>query len=159
MRHITPPWPWTKNAVFLTGHAALKWVIGGIRASRWSIGSVATKWSIGGIVTSVANQPVSISAQALEYVDVGPVVVTVNGVPVNPTADPVSMAFMATTATPGVSDWKTASWNANGTNYFAQCLVGTGGAVSLAAGNWYVWVKIQDSPELVIRQVDILNIY
>jgi hypothetical protein len=51
-------------------------------------------------------------------------------------------------------DWKAATWdppNPASSRYFAQCLVGPGGATTLAAGTWYVWVKITDSPEIPVR--------
>jgi hypothetical protein len=73
----------------------------------------------------------------------------------NPTSDPVAMAFTTgPSAKPGPSDWKPGGWDttAIGT-YVATCLIGTGGAVALAPGSYYVWVRITDLPEIVVREV------
>lgn len=62
------------------------------------------------------------------------------------------MAFVAHGATPGFSDWQSAVWKTDTTGnvpaYFACCLVGPGGTITLVAGTYDVWVKISDSPEI-----------
>lgn len=101
--------------------------------------------------------PHQISTASLEYVLV-PVSTKASGVVGNPTGDTVQMAFLTTEAAPGVSDWKTASWETDATPdpdvYSARCLVGTGGATTLAAGTYNVWVKISDSPETPVLRAD-----
>jgi hypothetical protein len=72
------------------------------------------------------------------------------------------MAFM-TSGTPASGDLKTASWETDTTTepdtYYARCLVGPGGAVTLTAGVTYmVWVKVTDSPEVVLRRVGRLRV-
>lgn len=93
---------------------------------------------------------------SLEYVRV-PVTGTLNGAAINPTIDVVAMAFMAgtpaTAASPGVSDWKTGSWETAGAVHYALCLVGPGGTTTLAVGEYQVWCKVTDSPEIPVRQV------
>jgi len=82
------------------------------------------------------------------------------GAPVNPTAYPVSVAFMAASNTnPGPSDWKTGGWDttAIGT-YVATVLVGPGGAATPAAGSWFVWVQINTGTEVIVRQVGELEV-
>lgn len=73
----------------------------------------------------------------------------------NPTSATVSAAFMSSSAKPQAGDWKAASWDTSliGT-YRAGCMVGTGGAAQLAAGEYYAWLRIVDpGGETVIRQV------
>lgn len=74
-----------------------------------------------------------------------------NGLPYNPaTAAPpatVDFAFLeSATANPGSSDWKAGTWDTTlvGT-HVAQCLVGPSSAVALAAGEYYVWIRITDT--------------
>lgn len=73
----------------------------------------------------------------------------------NPTSDPVAMAFTTGPGTkPASGDWKSGGWDttAIGT-YVATCLIGTGGAATLAPGSYYVWVRITDNPEIIVREV------
>lgn len=101
----------------------------------------------------------TLSALTLEYIRVQ-VSATANGSPVNPTGDIVQLAFVAPGTSPGVSDWKTASWDTVAPNgvYTAQCLVGPAGTVQLAAGVYAVWVKVTDSPEIPVRQAGSVQI-
>ncbi len=91
------------------------------------------------------------SVLSLKYVRV-PVRVRKSGVAVDPTADVVAMAFMAGGAEPASGDWKAATWETDPTTtpptYYARCLVGPGGTVTLAKGVWMVWMKITDAPEI-----------
>lgn len=75
----------------------------------------------------------------------------------NPTSTGVvSAAFIPTSAKPQSGDWKACTWDTSliGT-YRAACMVGGGGAIALAVGEYYTWVRIVDSGsgETVIRQV------
>lgn len=94
------------------------------------------------------------SSLSKEYVRV-PVVAYENGELVDPTTDPVFMAFMADPPKeePANGDWKTAAWEYDGITYFARCLVGPGGTVELEDGTYHVWVKLTDSPEVPVRRV------
>ena len=98
----------------------------------------------------------SIYSTSLEEV---PVVVT-PPVGMNPTGDTVQMAFLAVPppAQPGSGDWKTASWQSLVAPYIILCLVGPGGAITLTAGQWYTWVKISASPEIVVKYAGILQV-
>ncbi len=149
----TPP----RTPTFSYGRTALRWCVGDLAPSNWAAGVNSLKWSIGGIQM---DAEVPISALSLEYIRV-PVMATVNGQAANPTTDVVKMAFLQGLSTqPSVGDWKTASWDTgNGTGqYFAQCLVGPAGAVTLTAGTWYVWIQISDNPEIPVRQVGVLQV-
>jgi hypothetical protein len=79
----------------------------------------------------------------------------------NPSADPVFMAFLSTKAEPVSGDWKTGSWvqSASG-GWLAQCLVGpgTGGVITLAKGQYYVWIKIVDPTETIEECVALLAV-
>lgn len=83
-----------------------------------------------------------------------------NGVVVNPTADTVQMAFTVAGADPIAGDWKTAEWETDATTepdtYYARCLVGPAGTVTLAAGMYQAWVKITDSPEIPVKRSGLL---
>lgn len=103
-----------------------------------------------------------ISASSTEYVRV-PVYAKASGSTYDPTGDTVQMAFMSSTSAPGVSDLKTASWETDTTSdpdtYFARCLVGSGGTVTLTAGTVYhVWVKITDSPEIPLKRAGLIRV-
>ncbi len=102
-----------------------------------------------------------ISTASLEYVRVR-VQATSSGVAVNPTGDSVSMAFLTTNVAPVSGDFKTATWDTDATTtpvtYRAQCLVGPSGTVTLAAGTYAVWVKVTDSPEVVVKRCGQLKV-
>ena len=57
----------------------------------------------------------------------------------------VSIAVIDATARPVTGDWKTGSWDGN----TAKVLIGPG-ALPLAPGNYKVWVKVTDSPEVPV---------
>lgn len=97
----------------------------------------------------------TLAAVSTEYVQV-PMAALSSGTPVDPTADTVTMAFLAGAGPPVSGDWKTASWDTDASTYpptyRAQCLVGpAGGTVTLTAGVWSVWVKVADSPETPVK--------
>jgi hypothetical protein len=74
------------------------------------------------------------------------------GVPYNPSALPVQMAFVNGWSPPGT--WNTASWawtTAQNGYYAAQCLVGPGsGGVDLAIGTYDIWLMVTGSPEIPV---------
>lgn len=99
------------------------------------------------------QQPVS----SLGYVKVQ-ITATINGATANPTSDQVRMAFPTTGADP--TTWYTASWETQGALYFARCLVGPGGTVTLPIGFYDVYVQVTDSPEIpVVKASDTLEIF
>lgn len=69
--------------------------------------------------------------------------------------DGVEFAFTQGDADP--TTFYTGAWETNNTTtpptYTALCLAGPGGTVELTAGNWVVWVKITDVPEIPIQKV------
>ena len=108
--------------------------------------------------------PHTFSAASLEQVLV-PVSARSSGAVVDPTANTVQMAFLdepPEQASPESGDWKTASWETNSTadpdQYTAKCLVGPSGTITLAAGTWYVWVKITGSPEIPAKYSGVIRI-
>ena len=100
----------------------------------------------------------TISSLATEYVQT---LVTQDMTPdiTNPTTGTVSMAFLASTANPGTSDWQAGSWYTSPAGaYYAQCLVGPSGVITLAPGNYYRWLKIVFAPQTIILPVGMLEI-
>lgn len=101
------------------------------------------------------------SALSLEYVKVI-VAARVSGTTVNPTGDTVQMAFTAIDVDPIAGDWKAASWETDATTspitYFARCLVGPAGTITLVVGTYDCWVRITDSPEIPARKSGNLQI-
>jgi hypothetical protein len=101
------------------------------------------------------------SAASLEYVRVRIDVTGDDGSAINPTTDPVAMAFTLG-ADPVSGDWQDASWTTDSTGtrpvYRARCLVGPGGTVLLTAGLYTVWVRITDSPEVPVLSSGYLRI-
>ena len=70
-----------------------------------------------------------------------------DGLPYDPTDATVQFAFLSSSLDkPEAGDWKAGTWDVTriGT-YVAEVLVGTGGAVALTAGVYYVWIKITDA--------------
>jgi hypothetical protein len=103
----------------------------------------------------------SISALSTEYVQV-PVRAQSSGLPFNPTALTVEMAFIDGWTEPQPADWNTASWastsTVNGT-YLAQCLVGPeNDGVSLAIGTYQIWLKVISSPEVPVISTGTLTV-
>lgn len=86
-----------------------------------------------------------------------------DGLTIDPTSDSLQMAFPQTGVTPALGDWKSATWETDtGTTpvtYYARALVGPTGVVTLTEGTLYdVYVKITDSPEIVVRNTGALAI-
>lgn len=113
---------------------------------------------------TVPIKPTSFSATSLVEV-LADVSAVRSGAAVNPSANTVQAAFITSppeTASPGVSDWKTASWETDATTdpdqYAAKCLVGPSGAVTLTAGTYYMWLKITDSPEVPVTYSGIVKV-
>lgn len=87
----------------------------------------------------------------------------VDGQPYNPTGDRVEFAFIpvSPSSDPGPGDWHAGSWDTVAPEtYNAQVLVGpANGGVALSKGvEYYVWIRITDSPEIVVGRVDVLQI-
>lgn len=73
--------------------------------------------------------------------------------PVALSALPVAMAFKDPAAgDPITSDWLLASWVTLSNVTYAQCLVGPSGTVSLAVGQYSIYVKVTSSPEIPWKQ-------
>ena len=102
----------------------------------------------------MTTQPLRMSVLDLDYVKVR-VYAKENGLAIDPTADTVTMAFKAS-GDPAGGDFKAATWETDATttppSYYARCLVGPGGTVTLAAGSYRVWTKIVDAPEIPVKR-------
>jgi hypothetical protein len=98
---------------------------------------------------------VSIPRLSLQYVGIPVKATTLTGAAYNPTSDTVQMAFMPTpTQVPQTTDWQAAVWAAVTGNivypYAAYCLVGPGGTVNPGIGNYVIWLKVTDNPEIPV---------
>lgn len=103
------------------------------------------------------------AALSTEYIRV-PTTATDGSSAINPTSDTVQMAFVSAGSLPVSGDWKTASWETDSTTtpttYYARCLVGpSGGAITLTADLYDVFVKIGDNPETVVRRFGAVAIF
>lgn len=106
---------------------------------RYRFSSFSRKWRI----TMFTER---IDSLSLERVQAG-VEADADGLPYDPTGATLSWAFLADSLSkPTAPDWKAGTWDVTRIGaYVAECLVGTGGVIALAAGNWYVWIKIIDA--------------
>ena len=100
---------------------------------------------------------------SLEYYGIPVKTVTLAGVPYNPTAYTVQMAFMPqATQSPQNSDWQAAQWAAITSNilfpYAAYCLIGPGGTITLGTGTYVVYLKITGEPEIPVRYAGYLEV-
>ncbi|MCI3277643.1 hypothetical protein [Streptomyces cylindrosporus] len=89
--------------------------------------------------------------------------VSTAGTPVNPTSDVVEFAFTTGIAKPASGDWKTGSWDGTEPRapdgaYLARCLVGPGGTVELPVGQYTMWIRITDNPEVPVIPFGLLRI-
>lgn len=78
----------------------------------------------------------------------------VQGAPVDPTGDTVAFAFLPAGESPTSSTSFTAgSWDSGGPPYTAKCLVGPGGTIALPVGQYSIFLKVTDNPEIPVIQV------
>lgn len=94
---------------------------------------------------------------SLEFVKV-PVSAHAEGVEIDPTLFPVKLAFVKGLAEPEAGDWQDATWETDGDDHLARCLVGPGGTVELDPGHYTVWVRVEGNPEMPIRPAGTLMI-
>lgn len=99
---------------------------------------------------------ITIPSAGTEYARVK-VTVSTDGVTIN--TQPVALAFLTSATTePVAGNWVTGTWlDDPGTTRHAGVLVGPAAHV-LAEGSYWVWVKITDSPETVVRRAGRLTI-
>jgi hypothetical protein len=112
------------------------------------------EWRIGYVV------PARVSALTLDFVRCS-VYSLLDGVPEDPTADAVAMAFTAVDVAPVSGNWRVAQWEGTrfASGFNAACLVGAGGTGALTAGRYSVWLRITDNPDAPIRSAGILVVY
>jgi hypothetical protein len=102
----------------------------------------------------ISMEQVRVSELSLETLRF-PVFADSGGAIHNPTGAVVELAFIPEAATnPAGGDWTAGGWDSTviGT-YVATFLVGPGGAKALAPGTYYVWIRITEAPEAVVREV------
>ena len=81
------------------------------------------------------------------------------GVTYNPTGDVVYLAFKLVGDTPDSGDWVAGTWETTPTAYLARAVVGPMGDITLGSGEYVVWVKITDDPEVPVLQAGALSVY
>lgn len=140
---------------FYIGEPAPPWFVGD-PTNSWTIALPTPAWIVGRPAVPVT----SLSALATVYVQI-PVTALDSGLPSDPTADSVFLAFMLGRAQPDDADWLTGSWETSSVNgqYFAQALIGPDGQDTLTPGVYTVWVKIVDDPETLIAQSGSVTLY
>ncbi len=130
--------------------------------ARWRAQAEPARWRI----MMTAFDP--ISSDSLEEVNVR-WTADLDGTVIDPTVTPlvVQMAFPASSGNPlspaHAVSWFTASWLAPGSSkgkgWVAQCLVGPGGSVTLAAGKYDVWSWVTGSPESPKKFAGTITVY
>ena len=100
-----------------------------------------------------------ISQESLQYVYIPLKATLPLGVTYDPTSDTVTVAYLPDGTVP-TTGFNVASWSkdAQGNDY-VKILVGPGGAVTLGAGSYRTFVKINDSPEIPVLEGDILQVF
>jgi len=70
-----------------------------------------------------------------------------SGLPYNPTGATVEFAFLEVAlANPVGGDWVPGTWDITKiAAYAAQCKIGPSGAINLAAGEYYTWIRLTDA--------------
>lgn len=88
---------------------------------------------------------------------------TTAGTTFDPTGDLVQFSFVqGYGSAPTSGSWTTGSWTLTNNPlypYAALCLVGPTGSTALTTGNYIVWLKITDNPEVPVRVVGELAIF
>jgi hypothetical protein len=103
------------------------------------------------------------SALSLEFVRAN-ISATEAGDAVTPTGDPISFAFVpigtkpTTLTTFTAGNWETDDSDATHPVYYARILVGPGGTLTLAVGEYDYYVKVSDNPEIPVLWVDAIKI-
>lgn len=96
-----------------------------------------------------------ISSQSREYLRYW-VKAKVDGLDYNPTSDNVEFACPVAGGTPTV--WVDGVWEEVEGSFFALGLIGPGTGMALSAGEYDVYIRITDSPEIPVKKVDRLKI-
>lgn len=77
----------------------------------------------------------------------------------NPSADPISMAFLATKADPQAGDWKSGTWVQQPSGkWLAQVQVGPLGVITLTKGVYFHWIKVVDPTETIVECLGLLEV-
>jgi len=103
----------------------------------------------------LSEQFYEIRAQSLEYLPIR-VKATRLGGDYDPSVDPVEVALPEINVAP--STWKVATWQSYDGKHYANVLVGTGGDFALAVGDYDIFVRITDSPEVPVLRAGMLRI-
>lgn len=92
-------------------------------------------------------------AQSVEYVRIPVTAVNGAGTALNLSGDTVQVAATRSNASPTVADWRPAVWD----NGQARILIG-GPDFTLTPGDWNLFVKVTDNPELPVLRAGTLTV-
>lgn len=104
---------------------------------------------------------IELSSLSTDYISIPVEATGNNGLPFNPTADPIAFAFKAVGVNPAPGDFNAGSWDIHvppASKYVAKILIGPNTSVNPGVGVWIAWLKITDNPEVPVRQVAELTI-
>jgi hypothetical protein len=123
----------------------------------WSVREEpVTSWQTANATKGSDGVTIRQSSLSTEYVRYQ-VQATLNGLPYSPVQDTVQFAFLPIGQEPILTDWVTGSWETvtqyGMPQYNARCLVGPNGAAVLPKGQYVVWLRIADTPEVPVRNV------
>ena len=114
---------------------------------QWKLGVPTQGWIVG-------YETISVSRLSTQFVVI-PLAAAKAGAAYNPTSDTLQFTFMPTaTQVPVTADWVSGSWetvtNSPVYPYNAKCLIGPSGVTALTLGNYYMYMKVTDSPEIPV---------
>lgn len=71
----------------------------------------------------------------------------------------VEVAFVALGQDPAEIDWVTAdSWAIEDSTWRARILIGPGGTTDPGQGDHQIWMRLTDTPEIIVRRTDTLTL-
>lgn len=131
-----------------------------------SIGTARWLWALGMARNDEGESLVSLSQSALstQPVQLQVNTITETGTAYDPTSDTVQMAFVPQSfppASPTGGQWQPATWATDSSgNNWATILVGPeNGGVSLAYGDYQIWVSVTSNPAIPVLPGPILSIF
>lgn len=92
---------------------------------------------------------IRVSSLSTQYVKV-PIRIREDGVFIDPTVNPVELAYAATGVEPAESAWVTGSWETDNGRYYARVNTGPDGDVNPGDGTWTLWVRVTRAPEIPV---------
>lgn len=131
----------------------------------FELGTLGSPWTVADWMVGweVSYSTMTVSELSTQYILV-PVAATKAGSAYNPTGDVVQFAFMPNEVQqPVTADWVSGGWDTvTGGQiypYNAKCLIGPSGSTALTFGNYVIYLKITDNPEIPVQTAGQLTIF